>query len=302
MPGFGNDTGRGRSADLITSQGRVVLETSDSHYLLLHIAHAMARIDVGITLRPAYDTYREQACGTLIVWLADLVESVVENDDLFLRRVIASAMFSRYQRGHGDTNPEDQDIDIESAEVWEEYEEIGDMQRADWLFCLFSRLWRKPRTDMMKVLVKILTTDVKCKLAIGGCERWPARWPRKILLTMTLSGQAITLRRSIIVSSINTYSVIENPNSTSFCGACNCSPSHPLPNPPSETRTSPDALSKSSSPTSPNNMTTIGYIFPRECECQHEQTLRHSHSERRSGRPSRVTCVQCSTRKVFAGS
>src|SRR4051794_4544655 len=77
-------------------QGRVVIETSDAHYRLLHIAHTLARIDVGVTLRPAYDTYREQACGVLISFLADLVESQVDGDELFLRRVIASALFSPY--------------------------------------------------------------------------------------------------------------------------------------------------------------------------------------------------------------
>jgi hypothetical protein len=115
----------------------------------------------------------------LISFLADLVESQVDGDELFLRRVIASALFSRYKPRNVGSEEEEVPAQGDAADVGYDSEDetrvrpaqfpdLTDMSRADWVFVLFSRMWRGARTDMIKVLVKVLTTDVQCKLGIGG--------------------------------------------------------------------------------------------------------------------------------------
>ncbi|KAL0950567.1 hypothetical protein HGRIS_007369 [Hohenbuehelia grisea] len=73
---------RGRSVEEATALaheidtvGRATIELSANVPRLLDIAQGMSQIDLGVTVRRAYDTFREQVVGVIIEWLVDLTHA-----------------------------------------------------------------------------------------------------------------------------------------------------------------------------------------------------------------------------------
>ncbi|KAF4566585.1 hypothetical protein EYR36_012016 [Pleurotus pulmonarius] len=56
----------------IDTTGRATIELSSNVVRLLDIAQGMAQIDLGVTVRRAYDTFREQVVSVIMEWLVDL--------------------------------------------------------------------------------------------------------------------------------------------------------------------------------------------------------------------------------------
>ena len=78
----------------IDEQGRDIVEMNNYSPKLLEIAQTIARIDLDVTVRRAYDTFREQIASVLIEWLLDLTKCRFLSDTRIIREVIATEFFS----------------------------------------------------------------------------------------------------------------------------------------------------------------------------------------------------------------
>ena len=125
---------------------------------LLEMAHAITQIDLGVTIRRAYDTFREQVSAVIIEWLLDLTRSRLGTDILAVREIIAAELLSprkqTYTRGFTDSHPFIQDV--------------TDPARLDWLLLYHVRLWKKPRLNLKEIYAALLTLSHDHKLAMGA--------------------------------------------------------------------------------------------------------------------------------------
>lgn len=125
------------AVDRIDEQGREVIETNSNATRLLEMAQTISQIDLGATLRRAYDTFREQVVAVIIEWLLDLTRSRLATDTLILREVIAAELL----------NPRRHYAYMPTHDVGKVLSDINDPSRIDWMFLYHTRLWKKPRLN-----------------------------------------------------------------------------------------------------------------------------------------------------------
>ncbi|EJD04513.1 uncharacterized protein FOMMEDRAFT_107268 [Fomitiporia mediterranea MF3/22] len=143
----------------IDDHGRDIVEMNTYSPKLLDIAQAIARIDLGVTVRRAYDTFREQIAGVLIEWLLDLTKCRLLSDTMVIREVIAAEFFS----------PRRKDLHclLQHADCAKVLQEIDDPSRLDWMFLYHTRLWKKPRLSLKEIYVSILTLSHEHKMSVA---------------------------------------------------------------------------------------------------------------------------------------
>ena len=145
-------------ADRIDEHGRDIIEISTNMSHLLEIAQAVAQIDLGVTVRRAFDTFREQVSAVIIEWLLDLTRSRLGTDALILREAVASELLS--PRGTHSTM-------LGAQEVHRVLPDVHEPTRLDWLFLCHARLWKKPRLNLKEIYASLLSLSHEHKLAIG---------------------------------------------------------------------------------------------------------------------------------------
>ncbi|KAJ9634752.1 E3 ubiquitin-protein ligase ubr1 [Knufia peltigerae] len=79
--------------------GRSVVKFSRNLSELTRMAKIIEEIKVTVTIRSARDTFREQMCGTIIDWLADVVGCSVGGDSHILRRIVCEEMLQIWRVG-----------------------------------------------------------------------------------------------------------------------------------------------------------------------------------------------------------
>ncbi|KAJ9235444.1 hypothetical protein DTO169E5_6160 [Paecilomyces variotii] len=84
--------------------GRSVIKYSKDLQRLLAVSKVIEQIKVTVTVRSSRDTFREQMCGTIIEWLADIAGASVKEDNEILRRVICEELLRPWRRGSGAYN------------------------------------------------------------------------------------------------------------------------------------------------------------------------------------------------------
>lgn len=155
-------TGRTREeaaeiTDKIDEHGREVIEMNSNIPRLLDMGQTISQIDLGVTIRRAYDTFREQVSAVIIEWLLDLTRCCLGTDAIILREIIASELLSArkqtYPRGFTDTSPVVTDV--------------SDPARIDWLLLYHTKLWKKPRLNLKEVYAALISLSHDHKLAIG---------------------------------------------------------------------------------------------------------------------------------------
>ncbi|KAJ7461265.1 hypothetical protein B0H11DRAFT_2285848 [Mycena galericulata] len=134
----------------IDENGREVVALGTDATHLLEIATAMTQIDLGVTMRRAYDTFREQIVAVIIDWLLDLTRSRLGPDLLILREILAKELLSppRTKFLH--------------------HAEIPNRTRLDCLFLDHTKLWKKPRLTLKETYASILSLSRDHKLAVAG--------------------------------------------------------------------------------------------------------------------------------------
>ena len=156
-------TGRTREessdiADTIDEQGREIIDMNSNIPRLIEMGQTIQQIDLGVTIRRAYDTFREQVSAVIIEWLLDLTRSRLGSDTLVIREIICAEMLlprkQTYNRGFTDSHPFIQGI--------------NDPARLDWLLLYHVRLWKKPRLNLKEVYAALLNLSHDHKLAMGA--------------------------------------------------------------------------------------------------------------------------------------
>jgi E3 ubiquitin-protein ligase UBR1 len=84
--------------------GREIVDMNANVTRLLEVAQTISHIDLGVTIRRAYDTFREQAAAVIIEWLLDLTRSRLGTDTIVLREIIAAELLSPRRRDGGSFN------------------------------------------------------------------------------------------------------------------------------------------------------------------------------------------------------
>lgn len=134
--------------------GREVVDMNTNVTKLLEIAKAITRIDVSVTIRRAYDTFREQIVGVIIEWLLDLTRSRVGTDTLMLREILAAELMSPRKREN-----------MQSSMQFV-FPDIPNPTRLDVLFLYHTKLWKKPRLSLKEIYASILSLSKEHKIAV----------------------------------------------------------------------------------------------------------------------------------------
>ncbi|KAJ7920766.1 hypothetical protein B0H13DRAFT_1986155 [Mycena leptocephala] len=134
----------------LDEDGRVVVANSVDVKRLLDIAHSLSQIDLGVTMRRAHDTFREQVVGVITEWLLDLTRGRLGQDTLVLREVLAKELLApaRTKLLH--------------------HAEIPNRTRIDCLFLDHTKLWKRPRLALKETYAAILSVSCDHKLAVAG--------------------------------------------------------------------------------------------------------------------------------------
>ncbi|KAG8733420.1 hypothetical protein FRC11_006379 [Ceratobasidium sp. 423] len=148
-----------QTANRVDQEGRDIIRTGEDVNQLLKIADSINLIDIGVTVRRAYDTFREQVAAVILEWLLDLTSARIGSDGIILREIIATELFAPRKK---DTSSLSSSPDASRV-----YAELKDPARIDWLFLYHTRLWKRPRLHLKQIYVSVLTLSHEHKLTIA---------------------------------------------------------------------------------------------------------------------------------------
>jgi len=153
-------------AHRIDLDGRDIIESDEDVPRLLEITQALAQIDLGVTIRRSYDTFREQVAAVIIEWLRDLTQSRMGTDTIILREIIAEELLSARKI------PSPNSI----------AREIINPCRIDYFFLYHTKLWKRPRLSLKEIYTTALTLSRQHKLAVGKCRScWRALYLTSVI-------------------------------------------------------------------------------------------------------------------------
>jgi E3 ubiquitin-protein ligase UBR1 len=141
----------------IDEQGRDIIEMHAGAARLLETARTFSQIDLGVTVRRAYDTFREQISAVMIEWILDLTQSRFGADTFIMREVIASQLLAPRKPCILNPNPAAQKI----------LAEVDSPARLDYMFLYDTRLWKRPRLDLKELYTSIMILSHEYELAVG---------------------------------------------------------------------------------------------------------------------------------------
>ncbi|KAI0063243.1 hypothetical protein BV25DRAFT_1824839 [Artomyces pyxidatus] len=147
-------------ADRIDELGREVIDMSVNVPRVLDIAQKVAQIELGVTVRRAYDTFREQIVAVLIEWLLDLTRSRLGTDALILKEVIAEELLMPRRRGNTAA--------AVLPDVASIVSEVDSAARLDWLYLYHTKLWKRPRLSLKEIYASILGLSHQHKLSVAA--------------------------------------------------------------------------------------------------------------------------------------
>ena len=145
------------SSSLSVPQGRAVISIFPDLGNAVSIASRLSQIDLGVTVRRASDTFREQLSAFLIEWLVDLGKCTINGTDgITLKEMVASCLFAPRTRhpsvvAHSNllnnTNP----------------------SRLSWLFLYHTRLWKRPRLNLKDLYITLVNISSHHRIDVGEC-------------------------------------------------------------------------------------------------------------------------------------
>ncbi|EAU93649.2 hypothetical protein CC1G_02879 [Coprinopsis cinerea okayama7 len=138
---------------------------------LLDMAHSMAQIDLGVTIRRAYDTFCEQVGAVIIEWLLDLTRARLGPDTMALKEVLAKELMMPRRRdaftlGMAGLSKAPGGMALPTSAV--NLTEIPNATRIDYMFVYHSRLWKKLRLSLKEVYASLLSLSKTHKFSIAG--------------------------------------------------------------------------------------------------------------------------------------
>ncbi|KZV80483.1 hypothetical protein EXIGLDRAFT_780904 [Exidia glandulosa HHB12029] len=149
-----------RMTNAIEEQGRDVVLTYRDTEKLLEVAHLISNLDIGVTVRRAYDTFREEMASVIIEWLLDLMSCRVVHDAMLLRELVAAELLQPRKKDSSSLA-----VNTEASKV---YAEIQNPARVDWFFLYHTRLWKRPRLNLKQMYAAILAISHDHKLNLAN--------------------------------------------------------------------------------------------------------------------------------------
>lgn len=149
-------------ANRIDENGREIIDMNTNAMRLLEMAQSVTQIDLGVTIRRAYDTFREQVSEVIVEWLLDLTRSRLGTDYMILREVIATELMSPRRRDSSSYNAH--------AQATQLLKDIPNPARLDVLFLYHTRLWKKPRLSCKEIYASVISLSSEHKLSLGMCN------------------------------------------------------------------------------------------------------------------------------------
>ena len=140
--------------------GRDVVDMNSNVGRLLEMAQAIGQIDLGVTIRRAYDTFCEQIVGVIIEWLLDLSRSRLGTDTIVIREMIAAELLSPRKRDSFTKH-------LTPATALNLDSEVVNPTRIDTLLLYHTRLWKRPRLSLKQVYASVISISRAHKLSIG---------------------------------------------------------------------------------------------------------------------------------------
>lgn len=209
----------------LEDEGRVMVDMNvvntnpamhgQQHAKLLEMAHSMAQIDMGVTIRRAYDTFCEQVAAVIIEWLLDISRARVGSDNLILREVLAQELLMPRRRdafAFGKSNSATI-LPISAVTI----KEIPNPTRLDYMFVYHGKLWKKLRLSLKEIYASIISLSRTHKLTIGES-------PQLQSCSILKSIQLATMLGCTTASWTRIYFWIERRRAPSSTSLCNCSP------------------------------------------------------------------------------
>ncbi|GJJ13832.1 hypothetical protein Clacol_008089 [Clathrus columnatus] len=146
-----------RVINRVDEEGRDIIELNDDIAKLLDVGTRLHQIDLGVTIRRNFDTFREEISSIMIEWILDLTRCRVGTDTTLLRELINSELLHPRKKGNSLYHPQ-----------LKSYTEVDNPARLDWLFLYHTRLWKKPRLNLKQLYVSLITLSPEHKLAIAS--------------------------------------------------------------------------------------------------------------------------------------
>jgi len=140
--------------------GRDVVDMNSNVGRLLEMAQAIGQIDLGVTIRRAYDTFCEQVVGVIIEWLLDLSRSRLGTDTIVIREMIAAELLSPRKRDSFTKH-------LTPSTALNLDGEIVNPTRIDTLLLYHTRLWKRPRLSLKEVYASVISISRAHKLSVG---------------------------------------------------------------------------------------------------------------------------------------
>ena len=129
-----------------------------------HTASMFQQIDLGVTLRSAVDTLKEETAGMLISWLADMCRSAIGGDGDLFKRIVGRALNeSRVLKGPGQGTPLPSDL--------KGLDGSSEVKRIDWLMQLDVRLWKKGKWELRSIYAGLYCLEWDVRKELGAYAR-----------------------------------------------------------------------------------------------------------------------------------
>ncbi|KAL7415119.1 hypothetical protein BDY24DRAFT_383763 [Mrakia frigida] len=180
-------------AEKLHTEGRDIIETSDNVPRLLHIAHTLSQIDLGVTLRSSHDTFRESVSAVMISFLLDLCTSTVASSPTLLRKFIADELFAprnansdrqrwrqkagldrlkESSRGGFFNSFNTESFKSKPVAKMADYSDAmstgsGELSRLDWLLVYHTKLWKRPRAEFQQLFTRLLMVEDSTRLEMA---------------------------------------------------------------------------------------------------------------------------------------
>lgn len=138
--------------------------TSPNPITAFHTASMFQQIDLGVTLRAAADTFKEEVAGMLISWLEDMCNCAICGDEDVFKRIVAQALKEpRVVKGGPGTGlpPDLRNLEDSRTTVW------YDTRRIDWLMQLDARLWKRAKWELRSIYCGLYCLDWNVKREMG---------------------------------------------------------------------------------------------------------------------------------------
>ncbi|EJT98871.1 hypothetical protein DACRYDRAFT_69944 [Dacryopinax primogenitus] len=141
----------------IHTMGRAIIDRSNDPARALYIARQIALVDLGVTVRRASDTFREEVAATIIEWLVDLTTARLGGHSHATREILLQALFAPRPMSSSALSAHGQAAALGNHFV--DYDGLLSkrmpLTRIEYGFCYHTKLWRGPRLMLKQVYVSL---------------------------------------------------------------------------------------------------------------------------------------------------